>query len=29
MTIILLPNIADVLFDEMKTMVVEAIRGMS
>ena len=29
MTIILLPNIADFLFDEMKTMVVEAIRGMS
>ena len=29
MTIILLPNIADVLIDEMKTMVVEAIRGMS
>lgn len=29
MTVILLPNIADFLFDEMKTMVVDVIRGMS
>lgn len=29
MTIILLPDIADFLFDEMKTMVVDVIRGMS
>ena len=29
MTIILLPNLADFLFDEMKTMIVEAIRGMN
>ena len=29
MTIILLPNLADNLFDKMKTMIVEVIRGMS